>query len=146
MVPLLIQVLKEESAGKYACLVLADLGPDAAEAVPALVEKLKTEKRPVFRRDVIFALGQIGPAASPAAPALVEALDDPTTAIQLTAAYALGLIGPEAKAAVPALEKQLESPDAVLKTVSAWALGEDQARRREAQGQGDCPIGRCGGE
>ncbi|MGO8749112.1 MAG: HEAT repeat domain-containing protein [Thermoguttaceae bacterium] len=122
VVPFLIRLLKDESAGKYACLALADLGPDAAEAVPALIEKLKAEKLPVFRRDVIFALGQIGPAAGPAAPALVEALDDPSTAVRLTAAYALGLIGPQAKAAVPGLEKQSDAPDAVLKIVSAWAL------------------------
>ena len=71
---------------------------------------------------MVFALGQIGPAASPAAPALIEALEDPSTAVRLTAAYALGLIGPEAKAAEPGLEKQIEAPDAVLKIVSAWAL------------------------
>jgi hypothetical protein len=56
-----------------AAMVLADWGPDAAPAVPALIDNLfyDPEDRFLCRRRVIFALGEIGPAASSAVPHLM---------------------------------------------------------------------------
>jgi HEAT repeat protein len=122
VVPQLIEAVKKDGSGLYACLVLAEIGPDAAEAVPALTEKVKSEKRPEIRREAISALGAIGPAAAPAVPTLAEALGDPSLAVQLSAAFALGRIGPPAKPATPALVKALKAPETVLQVVSTWAL------------------------
>jgi HEAT repeat protein len=123
-VPALVQSLKDEKATYWVCLILGEIGPDAAEAVPALVEVLKADQRPEVRREAVLALAAIGPAAAGAVPPLVEALADKDTAIGASAAYALGCVGPQAKEALPALAKSLENADPFLKTASGWALAK----------------------
>ena len=54
---------------KYACLVVNEIGPDAAETAPELLALLKKETHPEVRQQVILALGAIR--AADAAPALV---------------------------------------------------------------------------
>jgi HEAT repeat protein len=54
----------------------AQIGPVAAEAVPALITALSDADEGV-RRGAARALGQIGPAASEAVPALTVVLHDP---------------------------------------------------------------------
>ena len=133
-VPGLIEALKDDEAGKYACLVLASIGPDAVDAVPALVARLKTEKRPEVQQQIVTALGAIGSAA--AVPALAEELSAAEDATCVAAAFALGRIGPPARAGEAVLNKSLASSDAVLKVVSAWALAkiapEDAAAKDRA--------------
>jgi len=51
---------------------LGGFGPAAAEAVPALIETLKTDKNDTVRREVANALGKIGAPASEAMPTLRE--------------------------------------------------------------------------
>jgi HEAT repeat protein len=54
-----------------AAMALENMGPDAVEAVPALVKALKDREGLVVQRAII-ALGNIGPAAQEAVPALAE--------------------------------------------------------------------------
>ncbi len=133
-VPGLIEALKDDEAAQYACLVAASIGPDAAEAAPALVERLEVEKRPWVRQQVVMALGAVGSEA--AVPALVKELNDAQEATRVGAAYGLGRIGPAAVSGESALAKSLASPDPVLKVVSAWALAkvkpEDPAAKEQA--------------
>ncbi len=75
-VPALIEALKHEKAGYWACLVLAEIGPDAADAVPALTDVLTTDTRPEVQREAALALGSIGPAAAKASRALTALLAD----------------------------------------------------------------------
>ena len=79
---------------------LAEIGPAAKDAVPALIKALRSEDRNT-RISAAYALQKIGPAAESAVPALIEALKD--DAIRVDAVSALGAIGPGAKQAVPAL-------------------------------------------
>ena len=119
VVPFLSDSLRTRPGSTLAWPV--DLGPDASEAVPGVIEKLKAEKLPVFRRDVIFALGQIGRAAARAARRWsrpwtihrLRPLDRRITPLGSSDRSQRGL---------PGLEKQFDAPDAVLKIVSAWAL------------------------
>jgi HEAT repeat protein len=135
-VPALVQALKNEKAGLWACLVLAEIGPDAADAVPALTDALTTNKRPEIRREAALALASIGPASASAVPVLAGFLSDQDTSISSAAAYALGRIGPEAKAAVPLLGKGVEGSDPFLQAVSVWALvkiePQNEARKQKA--------------
>jgi HEAT repeat protein len=132
-VPSLIQALKQEKAALWACLVLAEIGPDAADAVPALADAVRADTRPEIRREAALALGAIGPASAKAVRVLTERLVDADSSVSSSAAYALGRIGPEAKAAVPALRKGVESSDPFVQTISAWSLAkiepQDPARR-----------------
>ncbi len=133
-VPNLVDALKEDEAAPYAIVVLGSIGPDAADAAPALAERLKAEQRPEVRQQIVMALGAVGSAA--AVPALVEELSDADEATRVAAAFGLGRIGPPAAAGSAALTKSLESPDPVLKVVSAWALAkikpDDAAARDQA--------------
>jgi HEAT repeat protein len=135
-VPALIQALGQEKTVYWACLVLGEIGPDAADAASALADVLAVNGRPEVRREAALALGSIGPAAASATPTLSKALGDREVSVVAGAAYALGRIGPEAKPAVPALEKCADGADLLLRTISTWALAKiergNEARRLDA--------------
>ena len=135
-VPGLTKALEHQDAAYWACLVLAEIGPDAKDAVPALVKLLQTDNRPEVRREAMIALAGIG--ADAAVPALVQALEDDQEGINAgPAVYALGSIGVKAKAAEGKIKEIADSPDTppLLQTVSLWALArmnpEDEALVRE---------------
>jgi hypothetical protein len=73
-----------------AAYVISGMGPAAASAVPALIERLQdsTEVASV-RFPVCVALREIGPAAKEAVPALTQALDDTNEDIANMARQAL---------------------------------------------------------
>jgi len=123
VVPPLIEALRNEEACYWACLVLAEIGPDAKEAVPALTTCLKSHKHPDVCREAILALAAIGPEAASAVPALIKVVKgDEINAPP--AVYALGSIGPKAKSAEVVLKKLALANDTkpLLRTVSLWAL------------------------
>ncbi len=135
-VPSLVQMLKHEEASYWACLVLGEIGPDAAEATPALADRLTGDSRPEVRREAALALGGIGPAAVKAVPALVVALDDKEATVCAAAALSLGRIGPDAKAAAPALvacgnrADRADPPNLLVKTIAAWRWPRSNRRTR----------------
>ena len=110
---------------------LAKLGPQAAPAVPALIDRLE-EKNDHNR--VVDVLGNIGPAAAPAVPALLYHLeqdlsvkdklykDESTNAIGII--ETLAEIGPTAKEAVPLLQQALKDENSNIRYFAAYALGE----------------------
>jgi len=124
VVPRLRAGMKNPRAAYWACLVLAEIGPDAVDAVPEIRSVLSHED-PDCRMEALLALGQIGPGASAAVPEIIKALkDDPFTQVQLAAAFALAKIDPEGTADEQALEGLLAHDDAFLRTISAWALAQ----------------------
>jgi HEAT repeat protein len=121
---------KNADARRLAATALKYIGPDAKDAVPALLEALKESKvKPGPERlQMIDALGEIGPAAKAAVSFLTDALKerDEYNAVPLHAAAALGKIGPAAKEAVPALIQALNSKEGktgVLRIHVLEALG-----------------------
>lgn len=83
-------VLKSEAAA-----ALQHLGPDAAEAVPVLVQRLQEDEDELARISIIFALANIGPPARPALPALLEIATGATTHAK-AARMAVARIDPDA--------------------------------------------------
>jgi HEAT repeat protein len=118
-VPVLIEMLGQEQHQYWACMALAELGPEAAQAVPAL-GRLLDHAQPEMRREAILTLGEIGPAAAVVLPQLQAALD--VDSLRLAAVYALGRIGPKARVVELRLRKYASDSDPLLCTVSAWAL------------------------
>lgn len=102
---------------KSAVMALEKLGPEAQEAIPALVQVLGDET-PDVRRRAVRALGDIGPEAIPA---LTLALRDEDPRIRKYAIWELGKIGPEA---VPALTELLRDGDPEIRRHAVWALGD----------------------
>jgi HEAT repeat protein len=121
VVPHAQRALKDPDRQATALQMLERLGPDAAPAVPNLVELLQTDD-PAVRAQVLQILGSIGPQAEPAVAAATTALEDSDRHVVLTAAYCLGKIGPPAKAAIPGLRKLTTADDKVIRLTGTWAL------------------------
>jgi HEAT repeat protein len=123
VVPPLIEALGHKEAGYWACLVLAEIGPDAAAAVGALARLARSDPRPDVRREAILALAAIGPQAAPAATELTTVIAQDTVNGE-AAVYALGAIGPAAKAAEVAVKELAAKADAspLLRLMSLWSL------------------------
>jgi HEAT repeat protein len=119
--PALIEALKSPEACLRATALLAQLGPKAGVAAPALAAALG-DPNPEVRREALFALASMGPEAAPALAAITQALDDPEMRVRAIAAYALGRIGEGAHGAIPKLRTELQSSDPVVRVAAAWAL------------------------
>ena len=118
-VPGLVEALLNKQARHWATVVLGEIGPKAASAVPAL-EKLVADEDPEVRMQALIALGQIGSAAEPAVPAIIAALKDDEPAVRYGAEFALGKL--RATEAAGDLEKLTTSTDPTLKLVATWAI------------------------
>jgi HEAT repeat protein len=130
-VPRLIRALEHDRACYWACLVLAEIGPKAKDAVPHLKPVLQ-HKDPEVRMQALVALGEIGPASQPLIPDMVAALkNDEIGGVRYAAAFALGRVGttPEANAA---LEEAIKGKDAFLRMVGAWAIARNNPNDRAA--------------
>jgi HEAT repeat protein len=120
-VPALIEGLKHKEGRYWACIALAEMGPQAKDAVPQLTSLLSDDE-PEVRMEAVMALGEIGPDAVSATPALIKTLADATPAVRYAAGFSLGKIG--ATAALPDLEKAEHDPDPFFSLVAAWAVAK----------------------
>lgn len=100
-VPAIVARLNDSNEGMSfeAAQLLGEIGPDAIEAVPALVKKLSA-KTPAQPRDTvsdaaIIALGSLGPGAKPAIPPLLEMLESGDPGTRWRAYAALSRIDPK---------------------------------------------------
>jgi HEAT repeat protein len=109
------------TAQAQGALGLSKLGPEAAPAVPALIDALKSQQA-LVRQNAALALGNIGSSAKAAVPGLTDALRDPEWAVRRQAAVALGQLGPDAKSAVPALQRLTRDPSGPVNKAAKEAL------------------------
>ena len=110
---------KDPHVRSVARMALAEIGSLPPEAVPYMIDMLKTENR----LSALKALTELGDESRSAVPALLGLLTDKETRVRASAARALGRIGPEAKDAVQPLIKLLKDEDAVTREQAASALG-----------------------
>jgi HEAT repeat protein len=144
VVPALITALEHPEARYWACLVLAEIGPEAKSAVPSLAKAL-TDERPEVRLQAVIALGEVGAAAKPAVSSLVKTLDDEFPAVRTAAIYSLGKIGDPS--AVDAIAKAEQSDDPFMHALAVWALAELQPTDTKRMAQAvDLLVGMLGGE
>ena len=128
-VPSLCKALDHEKACYWACLVIEQIGPEAAEAVPHLMNCLE-RKEPEVRLEALLALAAIGEAAKPAASKVIELLEsDPQLGVRYAAAHAAGKIGD--RRAIPVLEEAAQSQDAFLRLTAMWSLIRLQPDNRQ---------------
>jgi len=115
----------------FAAWALGAIGPDAAEAAPALLKALGSDQSGKMGKwnfrpygYITWALGRIGPAAKDAAPLLgkfIQSKGDPFS--HAPAAWALSRMGSAAEAAMPDLLKALDSNNRTIRYHAAVALG-----------------------
>lgn len=130
--PRVIEALKKPDMRYWAAVVVAELGPVAKAAVPALRTALK-DQRPEVQLQTLIALGEIGPAAEPAVNDIAAKLKSKQPALQYAAAFALANIG--SPRAQPLLGPLANSPDEFLKVIAFWGLAKlspDDAALRKA--------------
>jgi len=122
-VPRVIPALENDQLRHLAVAVLSAMGPEAAEAVPALTNQLEQADDPELQREIQLALAGIGPAAADAVPQLIESLQSDELLVRSSAAYALGRVGPAASSAVDPLRDRFENDDEkFVRMASIWAL------------------------
>jgi HEAT repeat protein len=146
----------EREARRDASYHLARMGPEAKEAIPALIKALGDEDKQVWANS-IAALANLGPLAEPAIPVLLQGLESrggggrgrrqyDRSQIVLRTAHALSRIG---VAAVPALMQALKSEETTMRLGAIKALGGMQAAATPAipelvnnLGHGDAEVRR----
>lgn len=123
-------------------LALAQAGPSASDAVPALLAAVNNpENRRInrafhvsIRQQSIVALGRIGPAAKDAVPTLTEALTDSDIETRLRAVTALGRIGTDALNAVPQILLLLKEDDEMVREMAGESLMQISPREAAKAG------------
>lgn len=118
-----------EPVRRRVLVALAEIGPPAAPAVPAVLELLRNDND---NEDLTWlalqAVAQIGPAAKSAVPDLAALLLDQRQSSQTRAwaALALGAIGPDAAESTSLLQRTLASSedDCLVRSMAAEALGQ----------------------
>lgn len=121
-VPVLANQVKDKQAGYAAASTLAAFGPDAAAAVPSLIESVHSNDEDT-RAHACHALGRIGAAAKPAVPALAELLASPDKRNRAAAASALCDLGALSEAAVPTLVRATQDHEIDIRIEAAFTLG-----------------------
>lgn len=123
-VPRLVEAMQKFPAARYwICRILSDIGPDAAAAVPAVLDVL-TDERTDVRREAVLCLGHIGKAAAAAAPPLTNALTDKDAGIRAAAVWSLMMIEAPAAETLAAVKGIAADKDEMVRLVAAWSLAK----------------------
>ena len=120
----LIRVLEDTSEGNWemqprAARALGNMGPDAVEAIPALIGKLDYFGDSSIVRGALASIGVV------AVPAIVEELRGGSEDKDL--ARILGAIGADAAEAVPLLCEKVKSTNYSMRKEASWALAQIHA-------------------
>ncbi|WP_417746786.1 HEAT repeat domain-containing protein [Rosistilla oblonga] len=121
-IPALRETLTHPDAAYWALLVVSEIGPDAAELTPELME-LVDHAQPEVQLQAIIAIGKIQGDGEKIVPGLVKVLkSDAPLAGKYAACFALSQY-PEPKSGAEALEATLdEATDTELKLLAGWSL------------------------
>jgi len=133
-VPFLIESLGEPKSRYWASVVLTEIGPEAGDAVPALLQIAEsTEVEPEERMQSILALAAIGDAAATTGGSLAQLAGGEEGPVQFAAVYACGVL--RTAEAADALESIAASDVPFLSGIATWGLARihsDDAQRTTA--------------
>jgi HEAT repeat protein len=133
-VPGLIAALAHPEARYWALQILTQIGPDAAEAVPAIVGTL-TDERVEVRREAVLCLGHLGSAAKSSATPLLALTVDNDAATRAAAVWAAVMVGAPAEEARPKIEGLLNDSDPLVQVMATWAnakFSPDDVEKKKA--------------
>jgi len=122
-IPVLVEALEYPPTRTSIIQAIGMFGPDAKDAVPALIEILRQDPKLGVRNSAAQSLGLIGPDARNAIPELIAGLKEKDSYMRLACAQALGRIGPDASDAVPDLIECLRDKSSLVQVHAAVSLG-----------------------
>jgi HEAT repeat protein len=140
VVPAVVQIYEDNTCPPCqiaAADVLADLGPNAEEALPSLLRGLSSTNEALLAYTA-YAIGLISlvrPHPQECVPALVRLLNHPSHFVRARVANALGHFGPAAKEAVPGLKQLRTDTDEEVRQYTEYALKAIDPQSREADGE-----------
>jgi HEAT repeat protein len=120
------------AAKSSAIVAIIELGPEAKEAAPAIIETIR-QVRNRDRRMLVACNDALLRMGKEAVPYLVDLLKDDTWEMRRGSAWMLGKLGPEARDAVPALTEALEDPNEVVRQKAAEALKKIAGEEAESK-------------
>ncbi|HLH54574.1 MAG TPA: HEAT repeat domain-containing protein, partial [Verrucomicrobiae bacterium] len=125
--------VSDKAVAANAAKCLGGIGPEARQAVPALINAVK-DPDPHVRQDAVFALGELGPSAEPAVDVLFEAANEPYQGVSFFALQSLGSIAARPQVVIPLLLATLNKPqsDRTVYDVAIVGLGNFGAAARPA--------------
>ncbi len=117
----LVELLDDESAATRLSAIdqIGNLGPGAAPALPAMMERLND---PDLQAPLLAALAKMGPASIGALPRLTELAKAPAIPTRVAAVLAISGIGHEAAAALPTLYAVAKDEDGDVRAAAIKAL------------------------
>ena len=121
---------REPNVRQYAANVIADMGPAAKSAGPAILALVK-DKSAEVRAGAARALGAIGADEKTALPALVVLIEDDSADVRARAAAALRALGIDAKSSASLLVAMLHDDSAQRKSGAANSLDHFGSRAKE---------------
>jgi HEAT repeat protein len=137
-VPILLKALRREQARKEVHVAgailqtLGKIGPEAAPAIPVLVETYNTAPNEHERASAIMALGGIGPSAQVALPTILKATKDPFWGVRGIALESLNKIKVEPDVGIPLLISALRDKQGWVQKTAADGLGQFGPRAKAA--------------
>jgi len=137
-VPILLKALRREQNRKEVPVAgmilqtLGKIGPEAAPAIPALVETYNTAPNEHERASAIMALGGIGPSAQVALPTILKATEDPFWGVRGAALESLNKIKVEPDVGIPLLISALRDKQGWVQKTAADGLGQFGPRAKAA--------------
>ncbi len=118
-----IKMLEGTNPGeKFAAIkAIAEIGPHAAPAIPALVETIRVTRNRDKKMLLACNYALLG-MGKEIVPYMISLLKDDDWEMRRGAAWILGKVGPDAKDAVPALTEALNDTNAAVRMKAAEAL------------------------
>jgi HEAT repeat protein len=107
------------------------IGPEAKEAIPALIEMIR-QTRNHDRKTLLGCNHALLAMGKEIVPYMISLLKDDEWEMRRGAAWILGKVGPDAKAAVPALTEALKDPNPAVQKKAAEALQKITGKNAEA--------------
>ena len=131
---------EQDPAKRYAAIrAVGEIGPEAKEAIPALIQTIR-ETRNRNKRFLVASVHALLGMGREVVPHMITLLKDDDWEIRRGAAWMLGKLGPEAEDAVPALTEALRDSNAVVRAKASEALkrikGEETTSTRPSSGPG----------
>jgi HEAT repeat protein len=115
--------MKHPEARYWALHIISEIGPDAADTIPAVVEALKDQRTEV-RREAVLCLGHLSPAADATAAMVVPLMTDADAGTRAAAVWAAVRLHAQPDQAAAPMQALANDKDVMVRVTAAWGLAK----------------------